>query len=218
LFKRRIKHRAKITLKFLCREFLVCDLDHLFTFAHYSKLTCIINNMNKTFFTPKFLVITGIIILAAVLRLIEYLPNFSPIAAMALFAGTYLKRKELAFAVPVAALLISDIFLGFHQTMIAVYASFAIIVLLGFYLRRSTKVQNIFLASLVSSLIFFVITNFAVWVSGLVGYPMNFAGLTQCYVAAIPFFRNTLLGDLFYNAVFFGGFYLATLRYPALAR
>lgn len=174
--------------------------------------------MNKTLITPKFLVVTGIIILAAVMRLIPHVPNFTPLAAMALFAGTYLKRKELAFAIPVAAMLISDIFLGFHQTMIAVYASFAIIVTVGFYLRRNAKVQNVVLASLASSVIFFVITNFAVWASGSVGYPMNLAGLTQCYVAAIPFFRNALLGDLFYNAVFFGSFYLATLRFPALAR
>lgn len=174
--------------------------------------------MNKTFITPKFLVVTGIIIVAAALRLIPHLPNFTPLAAMALFAGTYLKRKELAFAVPVAAMLISDVFLGFHQTMIAVYASFAIIVVVGFYLRHRVKAHNVIFASLASSVIFFAITNFAVWASGSVGYPMSLAGLTQCYVAAIPFFRNALLGDLFYNTVFFGSFYLVSLRFPALAR
>jgi hypothetical protein len=174
--------------------------------------------MNKSIFTPKLLLVTAIIILAVVLRLIPHWPNFTPLAAMALFAGTYMKRKKLAFAIPVGAMLISDIFLGFHQTMIAVYAGFTIIVLLGFYLRRSVKVQNVILASLASSAIFYVITNFAVWASGMVGYPMTAGGLMQSYVAAIPFFRNALLVDLFYNAVFFGSFYFVTLRFPALAR
>lgn len=174
--------------------------------------------MNRSILTPGFLAVTGIIILAVVIRLFPHLPNFTPIAAIALFAGTYMKRKELAFAVPIGALLISDLFLGFHQTMIAVYAGFAITVMLGFYLRRSVKVQNIMLASLASSVIFYVITNFAVWASGMVGYPYTLEGLMQSYIAAIPFFRNSLLGDLFYNAAFFGSFYFVSLRFPALAR
>lgn len=174
--------------------------------------------MIKSIFTPKFMVVTGIIILAVVLRLIPHWPNFTPLIAMALFAGTYMKRKELAFAIPIGAMLISDIFLGFHQTMIAVYAGIALVVLLGFYLRRNVKVHNVFLASLVGSVIFYLVTNFAVWASGMVGYPMTAGGLLQSYVAAIPFFRNALLGDLFYSAVFFGSFYFATLRFPALAR
>lgn len=174
--------------------------------------------MNRSVFTPTFFIVTGIVILAVVMRMLPHWPNFTPLAAMALFAGTWMKRKELAFAIPVAAMLISDIFLGFHQTMIAVYASFMIIVLLGFYLRRNVKVHTVIMASLASSVIFFVITNFAVWMSGMVGYPMTAGGLLQSYVAAIPFFRNAILGDLLYNAVFFGSFYFATLRFPALAK
>lgn len=174
--------------------------------------------MNRSIFTPRFFVVSGIVVLAVVLRLIPHLPNFTPLAAMALFAGTYLKRKELAFAIPMAVMFISDIFLGFHQTMIAVYVSLAMVVMIGFYLRRNVKVHRVIVASLVSSLVFYAITNFAVWTSGMVGYPMNASGLMQCYVAAIPFFRNALLGDLFYNAVFFGSFYFASLRFPALAR
>lgn len=174
--------------------------------------------MNKSIFTPQFFLVSGIIILAVILRLIPHWPNFTPLAAMALFAGTYMKRKEFAFAIPFAALLVSDIFLGFHQTMLAVYAGFAIIVLFGFYLRRNVKLHAVIIASLASSVAFYLITNFAVWASGMVGYPMTGAGLIQSYVAAIPFFRNALIGDLFYNAVFFGTLYFATLRFPALAR
>jgi hypothetical protein len=174
--------------------------------------------MNRSIFTPKFFLVSGIIILAVLLRLIPHWPNFTPLAAMALFAGTYMKRKELAFALPFAALLISDIFIGFHQTMFAVYAGFAIIVAVGFLLRRNVKVHTVVMASLGASVLFYLITNFAVWASGTVGYPMNGAGLIQSYVAAIPFFRNALLGDLFYNTVFFGSFYFASLRFPVLAR
>jgi hypothetical protein len=174
--------------------------------------------MNKSIFTPAFFAVTGIIILTVLLRLIPHWPNFTPLAAMALFAGTYMKRKELAFAIPLAVLLISDIILGFHQTMIAVYAGFAIIVMVGFYLRRNVKVHTVIMASLASSVVFYLITNFAVWASGMVGYPMTAGGLIQSYVAAIPFFRNALLGDLFYNAVFFGSFYFASVRFPVLAR
>jgi hypothetical protein len=174
--------------------------------------------MNKSIFTPQFFLVCGIIILAVVLRLIPHWPNFTPLAAMALFAGTYMKRKELAFAVPFAVLLVSDILIGFHQTMFAVYAGFAVIVLLGFYVRRNLKLHTVIMASLASSVIFYLITNFAVWASGTVGYPMTGTGLIQSYVAAIPFFRNALLGDIFYNAIFFGSLYFATLRFPVLAR
>ncbi len=174
--------------------------------------------MNRSIFTPRFFVISGFVVLAVILRLIPHLPNFTPLAAMALLAGTYLKRKELAFAVPMVAMLVSDVFLGFHQTMIAVYASFALVVIIGFYLRRNVKVHSVILASLASSLVFYMITNFAVWASGMVGYPMNAGGLLQSYIAAVPFFRNALLGDLFYTAVFFGSYYFASLRFPVLAR
>ena len=188
---------------------------------HFLFLQTVKNNlelklMNRSIFTPRFFVVSGIIILAIILRLIPHLPNFTPLAAMALFAGTYMKRKELAFAIPILVMLISDIFIGFHNSMIAVYSSLAIVVMIGFYLQRNVKVPRIFVASLLSSVVFYLITNFAVWASGMVGYPMNFGGLMQSYIAAVPFFRNALLGDLFYNAIFFGSFYLATLRFPVL--
>ncbi|MDP2424176.1 MAG: hypothetical protein Q8M23_07505 [Bacteroidales bacterium] len=173
--------------------------------------------MSKRIFTPVFFFTIGVIMLSIVLRLLPHWPNFTPIAAMALFAGAYLKRKELAFAIPVSAMLISDLFLGFHQTMIAVYIGFALIVGAGMLLRRHVHITTVVLASLGSSILFFLITNFAVWASGMVGYPMTGAGLMQSYVAAIPFFRNALMGDLLYNAVFFGSFYFVSRRYPAFA-
>jgi hypothetical protein len=174
--------------------------------------------MNKQLFTPRFLVIISVIVGAAFLRLIPHWPNFTPIAGIALFGGTYLGRKHLAFIIPFAAMLLSDLLLGFHQTMFAVYSSFALIVGIGFLLRRHVSVITVISASLASSIVFFLVTNFAAWLSGLMPYPVNFNGLIEAYIAGLPFLNNGLLGDLFYNSVFFGGFYIVTQRYPLLAR
>ena len=159
--------------------------------------------------------IGGIVIFGALLRLVPHWPNFTPIAAMALFGGAYIKKKHLAFLVPVAALLISDLFLGFHKWMIAVYVSFALVVGIGMLLRNRVRIGSVLLATVSASLLFFIITNFAVWI-GSPFYPQNMAGLLESYTLAIPFLNNGILGDLFFSTVFFGGFYLAQQRYPAL--
>lgn len=152
----------------------------------------------------------SIILFAVILRLIPHPPNFAPIAAMALFGGAYL-NKRYALIVPIIAMLISDYFLGFHNTMLFVYSSFLLTGFIGLWLRKHRKIKNVFLATLCSSLLFFIITNFGVWLVGNM-YPKTFAGFIECYIAAIPFFRNTLLGDLFYTAIFFGSYELI-LRY-----
>lgn len=143
-----------------------------------------------------------IIIFAVVLRLVPHPPNFAPIAAMALFGGAYL-NKRYALVVPLLAMFISDIFLGFHSVMPFVYGSFLLTGTMGLWLKDRRNVQNIIGASLASSVLFFLITNFGVWlVSGM--YPKSIAGLWQSYFYALPFFRNTLIGDLFYTGIFFG--------------
>jgi len=163
------------------------------------------------------MILTALVLAAAVLRLLPHYPNFTPIAGMALFGGAYFSNKKIAFIIPFAAMFLSDIILGFHSTMWAVYLSFALIVAIGFSLRKGKKISNIFLASVSSSVLFFVITNFAVWLNG-VNYPVSFPGLAECYVAAIPFFHYTMLGDLFYVAIFFGAFELVQSKFPALAK
>jgi hypothetical protein len=165
--------------------------------------------------TPRLLVLTGFILGAAALRIAPHLPNFSPIAAMALFGGAHFSDKRLAFAVPLAALLLSDCVLGFYAGMATVYASFAIVVVLGLWLRSRRTPALIAGTALLGSFLFFLITNFGYWTSGVL-YPRTLSGLAACYAAAIPFFRNTLAGDLFYTAVLFGGFALAQRRFPLL--
>lgn len=151
------------------------------------------------------------------MRLIPHWPNFTPIAAMALFGGAYFGKKHLAFLVPLLAMFVSDLFLGLHQWMIAVYISFALVVGIGILLQSRIKVGTVLIASLSSSLLFFILTNFAMWV-GSPFYPQNIGGLIECYIAALPFLNNGIMGDLFYSTLFFGGFYLAQLRFPVFAK
>ncbi len=173
--------------------------------------------MNDKRLNPRFIFILSVVIAGALFRLIPHWPNFTPIAAMALFGGTYFSKKYLAFLIPMAALFISDMILGFHSYMIAVYLSFAVIVGFGFMLRNRVKIGSLLLASVGSSIVFFLITNFAVWI-GSPFYPQNFAGLLESYTAGLPFLNNGILGDLFYNTLFFGAFYLAQQRFPVLAK
>jgi hypothetical protein len=100
--------------------------------------------------------------------------------------------------------------------MLVVYAGFAVVVFIGMFLRNRVKIGSVMLASVVSSLVFFIITNFAIWI-GSPFYPQNAAGLIECYVAGLPFLNNGILGDLFFSTVFFGGFYLASLRFHVLS-
>jgi hypothetical protein len=163
----------------------------------------------------RLLALLSAILVATALRLLPHPPNFTPIGAMALFSGAYLGKRWLAFVAPLAAMLLSDAVLGFHSGMIFVYASVALIVLIGGIGLNRKSVLRIGGAAVASSVLFFVVTNFGTWaLSGM--YPPTLSGLAACYVAAIPFFQNTLAGDLFYSGMLFGGFALLERTVPAL--
>ena len=171
--------------------------------------------MNK-----QFLVITTLILLAALSRLLPHAPNFSPIAAMALFGGAWIGKKWLAFLVPMASLLLSDLLISgpdLYAGFWIQYACFALFVTLGFTLRHHKGILRVGGLTLTSSVLFYLVTNFGDWAL-LEMYPKDMSGLVACYTAAIPFFRNTVMGDLFYSAVLFGGFYLLQLNVPALSK
>jgi len=159
-----------------------------------------------------------VVLVAAVFRIIPHPPNFTPIAAMALFGGAYFTNKKLAFLIPMAAMLLSDLFIGFHSGMPAVYLSFALMVLIGMRISNNIKPKSVIIGSLSASVLFFVITNFGVWMTSATMYSQGLYGLTACYVAAIPFFHNTVLGDLVFTSVLFGGFYLVRQKFPILAK
>lgn len=167
--------------------------------------------------TTRFWILVGMILFAALSRLIPHPPNFTAVGAMALFGGAYFNKKSLAFAVPVIAMFLTDLILGLHPGMYAVYLSFILVVMIGMTLKDRIKIGNIFLASVSASVLFFIITNFAQWLS-FPYYSKDIAGLVECYVAAIPFFGYTILGDLFFVGVLFGVFELAKYKYPQLSR
>jgi hypothetical protein len=163
---------------------------------------------------PRRYFTVALILFAALSRLLPHLPNFTPVTALALFSGVTL-RKQYMFLVPLAALFLSDIFLGFYAGMIWVYGSFCLVALLGIWLREHRGIGRVTMATLLGSALFFLITNFGVWASGIL-YPLTPAGLGECYAAAIPFFRNALAGDVLYVAALFLLYELGTRTVPAL--
>ena len=163
----------------------------------------------------RLITIGALVLLAALARLLPHPPNFAPVAAMALFAGAYVGDRRIAFAIPLIAMMLSDLFIGLHDALVLVYVCMCVIVAIGMTLRDRVKLWSVGLAAIASSVVFFVITNLGVWLaSGM--YPHTGAGLVACYVAAIPFFHYTLAGDLFYAGVLFGGFALLRSWRPEL--
>lgn len=150
------------------------------------------------------------IAVGVVLRLTPHPPNFAPIGAMALFGGAYLGRIT-ALGIPLLAMLVSDFFIGFYNPLVmaSVYGSFLLIGVIGIFLRKRKTPPYVLGAALSSSVLFYLITNFAVWAVPGSFYPHNLAGLASSYINAIPFLKNTLMGNLFYTGAFFGVYELA---------
>jgi len=161
------------------------------------------------------LFLAAFILLAVLSRLIPHPPNLTPITAIALFSGAYFAQKKFAFLLPLLLMVFTDAFVGFHQHVLVIYFAFFLIVLVGFWLKSHRSPLKIAGATLFSSVLFFVTTNFGVWSLGTM-YPNTWQGLVTCYVAAIPFFQNMLMGDILYVSVLFGGFSLLERGIPAL--
>jgi hypothetical protein len=163
----------------------------------------------------RLLLLVGLIVVAIVTRFLPHPPNFVPVTAIALFAGAFFKDKRLAIAVPIAALLISDIIIGLHSTMLFVYTSILAVVMLGTILNKKRNVMRIAGITLAGAVLFFIVTNFGVWITGTM-YPKTIDGLINCYIAAIPFFRNALLGDAVYVTSLFGALAVAERLVPSI--
>ncbi len=150
------------------------------------------------------------VVLAAAFRILPHPPNFSPVTALALFGGAHFADKRAAFLVPLTAMLVSDLVLGFHALIPVIYGCVALFVCLGFRLRQR-RPGHVVQMALTASVTFFIVSNLAVW--GFTGmYPKTAAGLAACYVAAWPFFQNTLAGDLCFTTLLFGGMALGEWR------
>ena len=163
----------------------------------------------------RIVALLGAILAAAALRLVPHPPNFTPIGAMALFSGAYLGRRALAFVAPLGAMLLSDAIIGFYSGFWITYLAVALIALLGSIALNRRSVIRVGLASIAGSILFFLVSNFGTWaLSGM--YAHTLSGLGACYVAAVPFFQNTIAGDLFYATLLFGGFHVVELLVPKL--
>lgn len=167
---------------------------------------------------PAGAILLGVAILVAlgvIGRLAPHWPNFTPVVAIAVFAAFAFRSGLLAWAIPAAVMLISNVILGGYEwgVMASVYVALALAVLIGrFSFGNGASVFSVGAASLASALGFFLITNFAVWAFGAHGtaYPMTLEGLIACYTAALPFFKYLLAGTAFWAILLFGGHALAT--------
>ncbi|MGK2914561.1 MAG: DUF6580 family putative transport protein [Porticoccaceae bacterium] len=142
------------------------------------------------------------IVLAALTRLLPHPPNFSPAVALALFGGAVLANRSLALAVALGSMLLADLVLGFHNTMVFVYVAMALVVIGGGFIRHQRAPLYLTGAGFAAAVAFFVISNAGVWLMGNL-YPRDGSGLVACYIAALPFFHNTLLSTLLYGALLF---------------
>ena len=153
-----------------------------------------LNKNLKNYFLPICL-----ILVLSFSRLIEHPWNFTPILAVGIFSGFYFKNFILSLFIVVFSMFLGDLYLGFHSTMFFTYISLAVAVVIGFFIKHF-KFTEILFSGLVSSICFFIITNFGAWLT-LEMYEKNFAGLLQSYVLAIPFFHNTLISTFLYLIV-----------------
>jgi hypothetical protein len=177
--------------------------------------------------TIRTLALAGLIVLAALTRLLPHPPNFAPITAMAVFGAIRFGSRRAAVVAPLVALLLSDLARevlyrnglaqewGLYRGMWVVYGTTALIALMCRIAHGTRAPARIAVATLAGSCLFFLVTNFAVWAEGMF-YPMSAEGLVECYAAAVPFFRNALLGDATYAVILFGAWALAEARLPSL--
>lgn len=164
--------------------------------------------------------IIAIILLAAFSRLIPHPPNFSALIALGIFGGAHFSKKIHALIIPIFAIWISDLFINnyiyndifneftfFYQGFFFQYISFLIIPLFSIFIfKNGISLKNTIFGSVSSSLIFFFISNFGVWISGTI-YSKTIPGLISCYITAIPFLQNSIAGNIFYTSILFGGYY-----------
>lgn len=156
----------------------------------------------------------GLILATAATRFLPHPDNFSPVMSVALFGSAVFANRFAGIALAIAAMAVSDIFLGLHSTLPFVYGAMAVSGLLGFLLREKRSALRVLGTALAGSVAFFLLTNLGVFlVQDL--YPRSVAGLAECYTMALPFFRNALAGDMLFTAVLFLIFHFAAREQTA---
>ncbi len=183
--------------------------------------------MNSQKINLRFVALAGIILIAAFSRIVPHMPNFSPLGAIGLFGAAHFNKKWQAILIPICATFLSDLFINnviypqYYPTFTWLstgfywqYAAYILITLVAFFIFKKVSTATVVIGALASSTIFFLVSNFGCWPGNY--YPQNFGGLMQCYTAGVPFIQGTIVGDLFYSAVMFGGFALAQKRFMVL--
>ena len=168
---------------------------------------------DSTMSWPRFVLLASLIVLGVVSQLLPHPPNVTAVGALALFAGAMFRDRRIAFALPLSTLLLSDLTRGLHVLIPVVYGSFAVSVLIGRWLGTSRTFVGVSLAALLGAIQFFAVTNFAIW---LLYYPPTWEGFSECYALAIPYFRNSLMGDAVFTAGLFGSVWVAEDVLPAV--
>ncbi len=170
--------------------------------------------------TPRFWVLSLMVLAAAATRalplFIPHIWNFTAVGALAIFAGAQFTDKKLAFIMPIAAMAISDLFIG-NGFDILVYSAFLVMVFCGYWVRNKQTISNLAASGIVGTLAFFLITNFAFFYPTSL-YPHNLTGVLASYIAGLPFLKNMLIGDLIYGTLLFGAFGLLSQRFPSLTK
>ena len=175
----------------------------------------------NTILSPRTGVLVALIVFAVAVRLIiNFVPtmwayNATPVEAIALFGGAYFTDRRLAFIVPLAAMFLADLIIGLHGLIPVVYGCIALSVALGFGLRNHVTAPRVIGFGIAGSVLFFVVISFAEWMIGDTEYCR--AGIVPCYVAAIPFLKNAIIGTMVWSVVLFGGFELMRRRWPMLS-
>jgi len=160
-------------------------------------------------------VLLVLIIAALAIRFMPQPPNFTPVAALALFSGVFFRDRFAAMLAPLAVMIISDLFLGWHNTIPFVYLSFILMVLIGRAIRPKVSVGYVAGGGITGAMLFFIITNFGVWLAGSM-YPKTIEGLAAAYIAAIPFLHYMVISTLMYSAILFGVFIWAEKYFPVI--
>ena len=140
----------------------------------------------------------GLILILALSRLMPHPDNFTPIIALAIMSSYFFKNVNFSYAIMLFSMLLADFFIGFYSHMLFVYISLFLIVLIFFKISKKMNYKNLFIFSFFGSAIFFLISNFGVWLVGNL-YERNINGLIECYFMAIPFFRNTIISTLIFS-------------------
>ena len=144
----------------------------------------------------------SLILILAISRLIPHPPNFTPIIAVAIMSSCFFKNINLSIIILVISMLLSDLFIGFYYNIFFVYFSLILITIIFFKINKKINYKTLLIFSFFGSLIFYIISNFGVWMlSGI--YEKNLNGLVTCYILAIPFFKNTLMSTIIFSYIAF---------------